>query len=245
KPQRVRLRDFGNRVDAAVESDENARALLGQQLDRLRVEPVPFADAVRDVRRNISAQLAKKEREKRGRANAVDIVIAVERNPLPLFECFTNPLDRLLKPLHQERIGEIREAIGEKSAGRFRRRITPMDEDASGQRMKGKGRSERSYIQLRSPGQHPAQVCEPLSRVLASFHSRNTASLRPSLTSLATGEIAGFRPRGIPRSWLQCATDLCSARSRDFALSRRDWPRPRAGRFSRAGSGCSRLTLAT
>ena len=54
--QLARAGDLGDRRDAAVDGDQQARALLGQGLDGARRQPVAIAEAVGQVPDDLTAQ---------------------------------------------------------------------------------------------------------------------------------------------------------------------------------------------
>ena len=75
---RLDLRDRG---DAAVDREHKVESLLGQPRQRARVQPVALLEARRQVPRHIRVELAEKENGKRGRADAVGVVVAVDADP--------------------------------------------------------------------------------------------------------------------------------------------------------------------
>ena len=66
----------------AVGGDEDAGARLRQRVDRPGVEPVALTEPVRDVEQRVGAELAEEEDQLRRTGDAVDVVVAVDGDPL-------------------------------------------------------------------------------------------------------------------------------------------------------------------
>ena len=78
--QGARLRDLVDGGDGAVGGEQQARAALGEPLHRRRAEPVAVLGAAGQVPVHVGPQAAQHAHEDRGRADAVDVVVAVHRH---------------------------------------------------------------------------------------------------------------------------------------------------------------------
>ena len=79
------LRGAGHRVDgrdAAVDRDEQANAVARQPLDRLDGQAVALVEPAREMRLDLGAEPAQHRHGKRGRADAVRVVVAVDADRL-------------------------------------------------------------------------------------------------------------------------------------------------------------------
>src|SRR5262249_22521046 len=108
-PELIRARDLVGGGDAAVEGHEDLRAFAGELLHCVLVEPVAFDQAFRDVDVRLDAVKAKKRSEKRGRGDAVDVVVAVERDALALLDRLDQAERSAIDMLHGRWIREVRE----------------------------------------------------------------------------------------------------------------------------------------
>ena len=79
-PSRARQRDLVDRGDRAVGSEQQARAALGEPLHRRRAQPVAVLGAAGQVPVHVGAERAQHAHEDGGRADAVDVVVAVHRD---------------------------------------------------------------------------------------------------------------------------------------------------------------------
>ena len=80
-PGRPRRRDLGDRGDRAVDGHQQAGPARGEPLDRRGGEPVAVVDAARQVPVDVGAERPQRAHEDRGRADAVDVVVAVHGDP--------------------------------------------------------------------------------------------------------------------------------------------------------------------
>ncbi len=163
EPERVRPRDLGDRGDPAVEGDQHPGAVGGDLLDRLEVQPVPLVDPVRDVGRDLGPELAQEQVQQRGRADAVDVVVAVEGDLLPLAHRPGEPLDRRRHPLHRERVGQVGELVREEPLGDLGG-LEPMREHPGRERVNPQARRERPRPLLGYLGDEPPHARCPSSR---------------------------------------------------------------------------------
>ena len=90
-PERARERDLLDRGDRAVDRDQQVRAARGQLLDRRAREPVAVVDPARQVPVDVRAERAQRAHEDRGRAHAVDVVVAVDGDPRPALDVLEDP----------------------------------------------------------------------------------------------------------------------------------------------------------
>lgn len=98
-------RNIRDRSDAAVHRDEQVR-LLRNLLERPAVEAVALRHAVGDVEVHLRAEFAQRPRQERRRRHAVDIVVAVDRDVLPLLQRPHNARDGLVHVAHRKRISK-------------------------------------------------------------------------------------------------------------------------------------------
>ncbi len=82
EPELLRACDLLDRSDSAVDRDHECAALLGEPCDRLARDAVALVEAARQVPADVRAELAQADdRERRG-ADPVDVVVAVDADPL-------------------------------------------------------------------------------------------------------------------------------------------------------------------
>ena len=102
-------RSGGERLErggAAVERDHEAAALAGEALQRLRIGPVAFAQAVRHVDRGRCADGGEIAGQKRDRSGAVDVVVAEQPDALVRLYRIGEPLDRVVEIQQMRRVGQ-------------------------------------------------------------------------------------------------------------------------------------------
>ena len=80
-PERARRRDLLDRGDGAVDGDQQLRPAGRQPLHRGAGEPVAVVDPARQVPVDVRAERAQRAHQDRGRADAVDVVVAVHGDP--------------------------------------------------------------------------------------------------------------------------------------------------------------------
>ena len=101
------LLDLGHGGDAAVDREDELHALLGQPRDRRRRDAVALLEAARQVPADVGADLPQRQHGERRRADAVDVVVAVDADPLV-------PLDRRSQALHGHRhVAEEQRIVGD------------------------------------------------------------------------------------------------------------------------------------
>ena len=76
-------RDLLDRGDPAVDGDQERGSALGEAADVARVEAVAVAEPVRDQPIAIGTQVAQRRDHDRGRADPVDVEVAVDGDPPP------------------------------------------------------------------------------------------------------------------------------------------------------------------
>ena len=118
--------------DAAVERDEQPRALPGQPPHRLGVEAVAFHQAVGHVGHDLRTRRPQEAGQERGRGDAVHVVVAVEGDALAARDGAHEPLHGRGHAFHEERVRQVGEArlqealgvrrIGKPAAGEHPRR---------------------------------------------------------------------------------------------------------------------------
>ena len=94
EPERVGACDLGDRRDPAVDREDEVDAVLRELLDRLRGEPVALFEAAREAPLDVRAELAQRQKRDDRRRDAVDVVVAVDADSLPLAHREVDPLDR-------------------------------------------------------------------------------------------------------------------------------------------------------
>ena len=108
-PQRPRERDLLDRGDPAVDRDEQRGAALGQPLDVGGAEPVAVGEPVGDQPVALGAQLAQRADQDRRRADAVDVEVAVDGDPLAARDRGEDPLD---DRRHRVELGRVVRLVG-------------------------------------------------------------------------------------------------------------------------------------
>ena len=68
--------------DAAIDSDEDACALIGKLLNRLGIEPIAFPHAMRQIVWDWHANVTEEPTQHRGRGDPIHIVVAVNDDGL-------------------------------------------------------------------------------------------------------------------------------------------------------------------
>ena len=98
---------LGDGGDAAVDGEDQLHALLGQARDRRRRDAVALLEPARQVPADVGADLPQRQHGERRRADAVDVVVAVDADPLV-------PLDRRPQALHGRRhVAEEQRIVGD------------------------------------------------------------------------------------------------------------------------------------
>jgi len=116
-PQAFRQPHFLVASDATIHGDQDARAPCHQLAYGTGVEPVAFAQAMRQVVRHGHAEVAEEPTQHRGRGDAIHIVIAIDGDRFLGIESMGQALDRLRHPSHAEGVmqaleGRIEELVG-------------------------------------------------------------------------------------------------------------------------------------
>ena len=109
EPARPRLGDLLDRGDPAVDREHEPDALVGEPRERVAGHAVALLEAAREVPDDVRAELAEDEHGERGRADAVDVVVAVHADPRPVGDGRADPLDRDL-PCRRGGTGRARAA---------------------------------------------------------------------------------------------------------------------------------------
>src|SRR4030095_15835980 len=128
-------RDLGDAGDAAVQGAEEPGALPGGALDGPEIKPAALVEPMRDVRPGRCADRVEEEREQRGGADPVDVVVAVEGDLLPFDDGAGEALDRGGHALHPEGVGKVGELVREETGGVLWFSDAASDEDARGERV--------------------------------------------------------------------------------------------------------------
>ena len=110
EPRRRRRRERRVRGDAAIDRDDDRRALVLQAQQRRRVRAIALALAVGHVDRRPPARREEEPLEQRGGGRAVDIVVAEDGDRLVALERGDEARDR---PVHVLQMRRIRQAIAQ------------------------------------------------------------------------------------------------------------------------------------
>src|SRR5581483_10375729 len=131
EPRGPRLAHLVDRRDPAVDGDDEAAALGRQARERLAGDAVALLEAARQVPVDLGAELAEGQDGERGRADAVDVVVAVDADPGAGGDRRTDPLARLAHVAEQERIVARRFAREERGRA-LGVAVAASDQDAGG-----------------------------------------------------------------------------------------------------------------
>ena len=104
EPGAERRLDLGDGADPAVGGQQQRGAALGQLGDGRLGEPVAVLEPAGDQPVALGAQLAQRADQDRGRADAVDVVVAVHGDPAPGGDRGPDPLDHLRHRVELERV---------------------------------------------------------------------------------------------------------------------------------------------
>ena len=194
--------------DPAIDGDQHLRSALGQPLDIGRAEPVAVGDPVRDQPVAIGApKLAQRADHDRCRTDAVDVEVAVDRDPPLGADRLQNPLDN--RAHRAKGIGRVRLVGVEKGTSLLRRAIAAPHQ-----------RNRHRIAHVQGLDQRPSLAVGERVGAVRVDGLRHT----PRLGS-AAAESARFGGRKLRR-----------ARPGAAALAERPPPRPRRGRSRRPGS---------
>ncbi len=161
-PERLRPRDRRDRGDRAVDGHEQARAALREALDRRLCEPVAVARAIRQVGVDVAAERAQRAHQHRRRADAVDVVVAVDRDPLAAVERRDDRRERPLDP--GERLRGMLLGRVEEGPRLLRLGVAAPDEHLRERRADGELALQAPHIRGRARGDlelawlHPARL---------------------------------------------------------------------------------------
>ena len=140
--------------DAAVHREEKLHAFLGEPRDRRRGDAVAFLEPAREMPDDVGAELSQRQgRERRG-ADAVDVVVAVDADPLA-------PLDGRAQPL------DSRRHVAEQQADRAR---CPRAEERASRRRDRRALAARARLRRSPRRRAPPSALRP----------RGTTRARPS-----------------------------------------------------------------
>ncbi len=82
----LRLLDLGDSRDSAVDGENELHALLGELGDCRGRNPVTLLEPAREMPDDVGTELTERQRRERRRADAVDVVVAMDTDPLPPFD---------------------------------------------------------------------------------------------------------------------------------------------------------------
>ncbi len=118
----LRVLRFGNGAHAAIHTDDELHALLlFEQGERVVVQAIAIVHPMRDVGHHVCAKRLKRRHHERCRADAIHIVIAIDRNFFAVVQRLANARHRLFHRLELERV------IAHLRAFKIRRRLFRRD----------------------------------------------------------------------------------------------------------------------
>ena len=147
--QLVRFRGFVEARDAAIDGDDELRAVGLELLKRLRIQPVALFQAVRHVEIRFGADVAESLEEDGRSGHAVGIVVAVHRDAAAGLSGFPQFLSRLDGPRQFGRRTQPRERAFEKPLGLARFTDTAIEQQL---------RDDRGRVQIASEPLHGARI---------------------------------------------------------------------------------------
>ena len=104
RPERPRHRQRGNAGGAAIDRDDQLGAIPGQRLDRRRVGAVALEHAIGNVDARLQAMRAEEALHERGRACAIDVVVAEHGNALATHDGIGQPRRPLVHVAQRARV---------------------------------------------------------------------------------------------------------------------------------------------
>ena len=109
--------DFLNGLDAAVEGNQQAEAIVSRPLYALVRHSVSFFVTVGNVEIHLVGKALQEGIHQRHGGSAINIIIAIHENLLSPFNCLVQTLHGLVHILHQEGVMQVFETRTEESAG--------------------------------------------------------------------------------------------------------------------------------
>jgi len=104
EPEGARLGDLLHGGDSAVHGQHEADTVAGETREGVARDAVALLEAAREVPVGLGAQLAQDEDGERRRADAVDVIVAVDADALAALDGGPDPLDRHAHVAEQERV---------------------------------------------------------------------------------------------------------------------------------------------
>ncbi len=126
--ERLRLGDLLDGGDPAVDGEHEPAAVFGEPRDRGAGDAVALLEPARQVPLDLRAELPERQDGERGRADAVDVVVAVHADTRAGRDRGADALDRLGHVAQQERVVRLALAV-EEGAGCARVGVPATDED--------------------------------------------------------------------------------------------------------------------
>ena len=209
EPERAGARDLGHRRDPAVDGEDEVDAVRRQLLDRLGGEPVALLEAARETPLDVRAQLAQRQKSDNGRGDAVDVVVAVDANPLPVAH-------RDADPLHcRGHVAEPKGVVARRLRSRETRARRRGRRARDGRALSRSCRSARALARGRRPA--PSRTVSSSSGRPA-WPSRRYGRGRTVLVRAPWPESAGRAltrtPEPIYRRWVTCGVGVGGERSK-------------------------------
>jgi hypothetical protein len=113
----ARAANLVDRRDPAVDGQHQPAPFLRQPLERVAADAVAFVEAARQVPFDLGAELPQDEHGQDRGADAVDVVVAVDADPLPGRDGRADALDRPAHVADQQRIAQRLLAAEERPRG--------------------------------------------------------------------------------------------------------------------------------
>jgi hypothetical protein len=116
-------------ADAAVDRDDQRDAAGVQPFDRHRLQPVAVAQAFGDEVHDVGAEQFERAPQNDRRGHAVDVVVAMDRDPLASRDRAEDAIDRRPHPRQRHRIVQLIERRVQKPRCRLRVRQTALTQE--------------------------------------------------------------------------------------------------------------------
>ena len=156
EPQLLGVRDLLDRRDPAIDREDQPGFLAGEARQRLAGQAVALFEAARKMPVDLGAELAQHGDGQRRRADAVDVVVAVHADRLPVGDRCADRRARRLHVAEEERV--VLEDVGFEERPALRRvGISPPDEHAC--RRLARGRARLPAPRPRGGGTESSSTC--------------------------------------------------------------------------------------
>jgi hypothetical protein len=179
EPEALRFPHLDVRGDPTVDGEHEAVPVSGQTLQRLARDPVPFVEAAREVPVDVGTEVAQARDRQGGRADAVDVVVAVDADALARVDRGAEAVARGRRVAEQRRIVP-RRLCGEERPCGLGVAVPAPDEDAGGDPADPERLSEGARLTVRAGTDRPRAL---LHRALTVRTGSDGVRFRPWTTS--------------------------------------------------------------